>query len=177
MELFDRANAQIRWLNGKITPAARWTAVMLAVAAAVAFGYLGARRGERQYVDLMRGVPVAAAQLPAMEAALAKANLTDHEIREGSIHVPRGRETAYMAALAEAEGMSMLMAVWIKYMTCSEPVRPTDSRPPAMAKSILSMILPCSRISTIPAANPTISAAPRMSLAPSVNCCAMVFAL
>jgi len=102
MELFDRANAQIRWLNGKITPAARWTAVMLAVAAAVAFGYLGARRGERQYVDLMRGVPVAAAQLPAMEAALAKANLTDHEIREGSIHVPRGRETAYMAALAEA---------------------------------------------------------------------------
>ncbi len=44
-------------------------------------------------------------QLPAMEAAFAKANLKGYEIRGTQILVPRGQEAAYMAALAEAKAL------------------------------------------------------------------------
>ena len=53
----------------------------------------------------MHGVPVAADQLPVMEAALAKANLKGYEVRGTSIFVPRGQEAAYMAALADAKAL------------------------------------------------------------------------
>lgn len=102
MDYVDRAYKQLQTLIGSMTPAARWTAGLVAVAVIVMLGYLGTHRGERQYVDLMHGVPVTVAQLPTMEAALAKAKLEDHEIRGNSIYVPRGRETVYMAALADA---------------------------------------------------------------------------
>jgi flagellar biosynthesis/type III secretory pathway M-ring protein FliF/YscJ len=53
----------------------------------------------------MHGVPIAAAQLPAMKAALAKANLTNYEIRGTSILVPRDQEPAYMAALVKEKAL------------------------------------------------------------------------
>lgn len=102
MDHVDRAYKQLQTLIGSMTPAARWTAGLFVVAVVVMLGYLGSHRGERQYVDLMHGVSVNAAQLPAMEAAMAKAKLEDHQIRGNSIHVPRGREAVYMAALADA---------------------------------------------------------------------------
>ena len=98
----EKAYARIRELFASTTPTVRWTIGLAAVAAVGIVACLGSLRADRQYVDLMRGSPISAAELPAMEAALAKANLHDHEIRDGSIHVPRGREAAYMAALADA---------------------------------------------------------------------------
>ena len=53
----------------------------------------------------MHGLPLAAGQLPAMEAALAKANLKGYEVRGTSIFVPRGQEADYMAALAAGNAL------------------------------------------------------------------------
>src|SRR5262249_14189550 len=46
--------------------------------------------------------PVAMSQLPAMEAAFGKKNLTDYEIQGARIKVPQGKQALYMAALADA---------------------------------------------------------------------------
>ncbi len=105
MDFVDRAHSQLQNLFRSMTPAARWTAGLLAAVVVVGLGYLGTHRSAKPDADLMRGVPVIAAQLPAMEAALAKANLTNYEIRGTSIFVPRGREAVYMAALADANAL------------------------------------------------------------------------
>lgn len=105
MDFVDRAYSQLQNLFHSMTPAARWTAGLLAAVVIVGLGYLGTHRNARLDADLMRGVPIIAAQLPAMEAALAKTNLTDYEIRGTSIFVPRGREALYMAALADANAL------------------------------------------------------------------------
>lgn len=105
MDFVDRAHSQLQNLFRSMTPAARWTAGLLAAVVVVGLGYLGTHRSAKPDADLMRGVSVIAAQLPAMEAALAKANLTNYEIRGTSIFVPRGREAVYMAALADANAL------------------------------------------------------------------------
>ncbi|MBU4271820.1 MAG: hypothetical protein KKA28_08175 [Planctomycetes bacterium] len=105
MDFVDRAYSQLQNLFRSMTPAARWTAGLLAVVVIVGLGYLGTHRSAKPDADLMRGVSITPAQLPAMEAALAKANLTDYEIRGTSIFVPRGREAVYMAALADANAL------------------------------------------------------------------------
>ncbi|MCD4726759.1 MAG: hypothetical protein K8R46_03800, partial [Pirellulales bacterium] len=88
MDFVDRAYSQLQNLFHSMTPATRWTAGLLAAVVVVGLGYLGTHRNARPDADLMRGVPVTAAQLPTMEAAMAKADLTDYEIRGTSIFVP-----------------------------------------------------------------------------------------
>ncbi len=105
MDFVDRVYSQLQNLFHSMTPATRWTAGLLAAVVIVGLGYLGTHRNVKPDVDLMRGVPVTAAQLPAMEAALAKANLTDYEIHGTSILVPRGREAAYRSAMADANAL------------------------------------------------------------------------
>ena len=43
---------------------------------------------------LMGGEPFSAAQLPAMEAAFAKANLSDYEVEGNRIRIPGGQQAA-----------------------------------------------------------------------------------
>ncbi len=56
-------------------------------------------------VDLLSGLPIATADLPAVEAALAAAGLHDYKILGGTIRVPREKEAACMAALADANAL------------------------------------------------------------------------
>jgi len=102
MELLVRAYAQIFGLFGSLPPRSRWMASLLATVILVSLGYISFSPTARPTSDLMHGVPLTPGQLPAMEAAFAKANLKGYEIRGTSIFVPRGRESAYMAALAAA---------------------------------------------------------------------------
>lgn len=101
MEFLDRAYAQLRNLYGSSAPGGRLTAALLTAVALLSLGYFGTRQLASPRVDLMRGVALSAAQLPAIEAAFAKANLTGYEIRGTSIYVPQGQEAAYMAAMVK----------------------------------------------------------------------------
>lgn len=105
MEMIDRALTHLKKLYGSTTPAARAAVALLAAAVVAGLACWGAPGAARPDSELMRGVPISRAELPAMEAALAKAKLADYEIRGTSIFVPRGREAAYMAALANANAL------------------------------------------------------------------------
>ena len=105
MDFLNRAYSQLYDLYRSMTPGSRLTAGLLAAVVLLSLGYLFTHQASAPDVDLMHGVPVAAGQLPAMEAAFAKANLKGYEIRGTSIRVPRGQEAAYMAALADAKAL------------------------------------------------------------------------
>ena len=100
MDFLNRATTQLTELYRSMTPGSRLTAGLLAAVVVLSVGYLSTHQASTPEVDLMHGVPIAASQLPAMEAAFAKANLKSYEIRGTSIHVPRDEAGAYMAALA-----------------------------------------------------------------------------
>jgi flagellar M-ring protein FliF len=101
MNLFSRAYLQLLLeLYRSMAPGSRLTAGMLATVVVLSAGYLLMHQGASPEVDLMHGLPLSAAQLPAIHAALAKANLKTYEVRGTSVFVPRGQEADYMAALA-----------------------------------------------------------------------------
>ena len=104
MDLLNRAYSQLYNLSRSMTPGGRLTAGLLAAAVLLSFGYLFTHEVSSPEVDLMHGVPVAASQLPAMEAALAEANLK-YVVRGTSIYVPRGQESDCRAAVAKARAL------------------------------------------------------------------------
>jgi flagellar biosynthesis/type III secretory pathway M-ring protein FliF/YscJ len=105
MELINRAYAQLHELYRSASGGSRLAVGLLAAVALLGLGYLCAQQGSAPCVDLMRGVPITAAQMPAMVAAFAKAKLKVWEICGTSIRVPRGQESAYMLALADANAL------------------------------------------------------------------------
>ncbi|MEN6404904.1 MAG: hypothetical protein ABFC77_00380 [Thermoguttaceae bacterium] len=105
MDFLNRAYSQLHDLFRSMTPGSRWAAALSAVVALSSLGYLLTHQTVTPDADLMHGVPVAASQLPKMEAALAKANLTNYRIDGASIRVPRGQEPVYMGALVDAKAL------------------------------------------------------------------------
>jgi flagellar biosynthesis/type III secretory pathway M-ring protein FliF/YscJ len=105
MDLLNRTYSQLFGLYRSMTPAARLAVGLMIVAVAGTAGYLRTHATVVAESDLMRGLPLAAAQLPAMEAAFAKATLQGYKVRGTSIFVPRGQEAVYMAALVDAKAL------------------------------------------------------------------------
>lgn len=105
MDILNRAYTQLVELFRSMAPGARLATATLAIVVLFGAGYLYTHQGVLPEVDLMRGVPVAADQLPRMEAAFAKANLNGYEVRGTTIFVPRGQESVYMAALVAAKAL------------------------------------------------------------------------
>lgn len=105
MDVLTRAYSQLADLYRSMTPGSRLTAGLLAAVVLLSMGYLATHQVAAPDVDLMHGVPVAAGQLPLMEAAFHKASLQGYVIRGTSIYVPHGQEPAYMAALADAKAL------------------------------------------------------------------------
>jgi flagellar M-ring protein FliF len=105
MDFLNRAYSQLHGTYRSMTPGSRLTAGMLAVVVLLSVIYLFTQQVASPDADLMHGVPVAASQLPVMEAAFAKANLKGAEVHGTSIRVPRGQEAVYMAALADAKAL------------------------------------------------------------------------
>jgi len=105
MDFLNRAYSQLNDLYRSMTPGSRLTAGLLAAVVVISMGYLFTHQTSSADVDLMHGVPIAASDLPSMEAAFGKANLKTYEIRSTSIYVPRGEEAAYMGALAAGQAL------------------------------------------------------------------------
>lgn len=105
MDAWNRVYAQIVERFRAMTPGSRVFAGLFAISVALSLGYLAVQRHAPPNVDLMHGAPITVSQLPLMEAAFAKANLKDYEIRDAAIFVPRGKEASYMAALADGKAL------------------------------------------------------------------------
>src|SRR3990172_8728680 len=99
MDILNRAYLQLHGLYRSMTPGQRLTAALSTVVVLMGMGYILNHRSAEAEVDLIHGVSVSATQLVTMQAALAKANLNDHEIRGASIYVSRSQAAAYMTAL------------------------------------------------------------------------------
>jgi flagellar M-ring protein FliF len=105
MDFLSRAYPQLAELYRSMAPGSRLMASLLAGVVLLGMGYLFVHQGSLPDVDLMHGVPLSASQLPVMEAAFDKASLKGYAVRGTSIFVPRGQESAYMAALAAAKAL------------------------------------------------------------------------
>ncbi|HZZ29584.1 MAG TPA: flagellar M-ring protein FliF C-terminal domain-containing protein [Pirellulales bacterium] len=102
MDFFNKAIAQLTDLFRSMTPAARITAALLLLVIVISVAYLFNHQFAGADGYLFGGEPVAPSQLPAMEAAFGKKNLSDYELEGNRIRVPQGKQAAYMAALADA---------------------------------------------------------------------------
>lgn len=103
MDFLNKYFAQIRELFEGMTPGARVTSVLLLAVTVVSLGYLftsGFSPGGD--VFLLDNRTFSSDELPPMLGAFASAGLADVEIVGGRIRVPRGKEMAYVAALADA---------------------------------------------------------------------------
>ncbi|MGW8258191.1 MAG: hypothetical protein ACWGMZ_11950, partial [Thermoguttaceae bacterium] len=104
MDFLNTAYAQIVDLFNSMTAGARLTTALLLIVVVVSVGYLFTNQMSGPGTDLLHGMSVPASAIPAMEAALGKANLK-YEIQGTQILVPHGQEAAYMAALADAKAL------------------------------------------------------------------------
>jgi flagellar M-ring protein FliF len=105
MQLVDFANkifARLSDLFRSMTPAGRMTAAILLVVIVVSLAYLFNHPLFTSDSYLFGGDAVSGSQLPAIEAAFGKKNLTDYELQGNRIRVPQGKQAIYMAALADA---------------------------------------------------------------------------
>lgn len=102
MDFLNQGLAQLAELFRSMTPGARIASGLLTavVAISLAFLFKSGISGPDGY--LMGGAHFSAAELPAMEAAFAKAGLSAYSVDGNQIRVPRGQQAAYMGALADA---------------------------------------------------------------------------
>ena len=102
MDFLNKAIAQLSDLLRSMTPGARITAGLLLAVVVVSVGYLFQHGSTGPDAYLFGGEPISSGQLDRIEAAIAKAGLSDFQ-REGfRIRVPAGQQAKYLAAVADA---------------------------------------------------------------------------
>jgi flagellar M-ring protein FliF len=102
MDFLNKAIAQLSELFRSMTPGARITAGLLLAVVVVSIGYLFQHSSTGPDAYLFGGEPISSGQLDRIEAAIAKAGLSDFQ-REGfRIRVPSGQQAKYLAAVADA---------------------------------------------------------------------------
>jgi flagellar biosynthesis/type III secretory pathway M-ring protein FliF/YscJ len=104
MEFANKAYGQAVELGKSMTPGARITAVILVVATVASLAWLYQERAADSHEYLMGGERFTAGQLREMQAAFGKAGL-EAQLDGMRIKVPRGQESKYMAALADADAL------------------------------------------------------------------------
>ncbi|NLX96054.1 MAG: hypothetical protein GXY83_07750 [Rhodopirellula sp.] len=105
MDFINQAYAQLADLFRSMTPGARITSGLLLAVVIVGIGYLFVERSTGPDMYLMSGESFPPAAVRDMEGAFAQAGLNSYEIEGTRIRVPRGQQTAYMAALADANAL------------------------------------------------------------------------
>ena len=105
MDFLNQALAQLRELFESMTVGARIMTGLLLVVIVISVAYLFRGQVGSPEGLLMNGESFSAAELPAMEAAFAKAGLSGYEIVGNRIHVPRGQQASFMGALADADAL------------------------------------------------------------------------
>jgi flagellar M-ring protein FliF len=100
MGFLNQSVAQLRDLFLSMTPAARITAALLlgVIGVSVAYLFQDYAGGSKEY--LLSGETMHPREADKMEAAIAKANLSDYEREGNRIKVPRGQKAVYLAAVA-----------------------------------------------------------------------------
>jgi flagellar M-ring protein FliF len=105
MDFLNKAIAQLSELFRSMTPGARITAGLLLAVVVVSVGYLFQHSSTGPDTYLFGGEPISSGQLDRIEAAIAKAGLSDFQ-REGfRIRVPSGQQAKYLAAVADANAL------------------------------------------------------------------------
>jgi flagellar M-ring protein FliF len=101
MGFLNQSLAQIRELFASMTPAARITAALLVAVIGVSLGYLFQDYAAGGKEFLFNGEMMQPRDVDAMEAAIAKAKLSDYERQGNRIRVPRGKKSEYMGAIVD----------------------------------------------------------------------------
>lgn len=102
MDFLNNAIAQLSELFRSMTAGARVTAGLLLAVVVISVGYLFQHTATGPDTYLFGGEPISSGQLDRVEAAIAKAGLSDFQ-REGfRIRVPSGQQAKYLAAVADA---------------------------------------------------------------------------
>ncbi len=104
MEFVNKAIGPLIELGKSMTPAARVTAALLLLATVVSLAWLFNQQVVGADVYLMGGELFSPSELRDMQAAFGKAGL-EAQLDGGRIKIPRGQESKYMAALADADAM------------------------------------------------------------------------
>ncbi len=105
MDILNKAFAQITELFRSMTPGARIAAGLLLAVVVISLAYLVNHGVSGPDDFLMSGETFGPGQLPAMEAAFAKAGLSNYQLDGSRIRVPHGQQTAYVAALADSNAL------------------------------------------------------------------------
>lgn len=105
MDFLNKAFAQLSELFRSMTPGARITAglLLVLVVASLAFLFNGSVAGPDVY--LMHGHPFPNNELSKALAAIGRAGLNDYEVEGNLIRIPRGKQAAYIAALADGDAL------------------------------------------------------------------------
>src|SRR5947199_7433867 len=100
MDFLNKALAQLSELFRSMTPGARITAGLLLAVVVVSMGYLFRAGANGPDAYLFGGEPQPTSVLDKIEAAIAKANLSDYQREGNRIRVPSGQQAKYVAAVA-----------------------------------------------------------------------------
>src|ERR1700753_236475 len=105
MDLVNRIYGQFLELVRAMTPRARLVAALTAILVLASFAYLGRREFHGDTIYLLGDQELAPAEITAMQGALGKAKLNDFVVDGNHIRVPRAKQAAYLAALAEGNAL------------------------------------------------------------------------
>jgi len=102
MDFLNKSIAQVSELFRSMTPGARITAGLLLAVVVVSMGYLFRQGASGPDAYLFGGEPQPDGVLTNVEAAIAKAGLSDFQREGNRIRVPSGQQSKYLAAVADA---------------------------------------------------------------------------
>ena len=102
MDFLNKALAQLSELFRTMTPGARITAGLLLAVVVISVGYLFQHGASGPDAYLFGGEAISNGQLDRVEAAMAKAGLSDFQREGNRIRVPSGQQAKYLAAVADA---------------------------------------------------------------------------
>jgi len=121
MDFLSKATAQLTDLFKSMTPGARITAGLLLAVIVVSLGFLFNHQVTSSDTFLLGGEAFPASQIPAMEAAFDKAGLTSYELVGNRVRVPKGQQSAYMGALADAGALPPDFGKFLEKAASSSP--------------------------------------------------------
>ena len=110
MDLLNRAMQRAAELLNTMTPRTKVAALALSGMLALCALVLLFAPSSGPAVFLLGGHAFSTSELPAVQAAFAKAGLSDFEVSGGQIRIPRGKQAQYLAALADGHALPSSLA-------------------------------------------------------------------
>ena len=105
MDFLNRAMTQLSDLFTSMTPGARIVAALMLGTIVVSLGFLFKASTNQPDTYLLGAHSFSPSEMPAVQAAMAKAGLNDFEVEGNLIRIPRGHQAEYIAALADAAAL------------------------------------------------------------------------